>query len=106
MNEYLEIKVTNSLLVLKENELMQCLALKPDVFESAIKRGKGRIRASSASNRQVKSNAQGFDRWQLYELLKGNRNLDETAISWIEGMNSAELREGVIEFLLSRNRNG
>lgn len=61
MAKTLEIKLTKRLLVLKEQELMQCLALKPDVFEAAIGRGKGQIRHEMAIKRQLKSDAKGLN---------------------------------------------
>lgn len=84
---------------------MQFLALKPDIFEAAIGRGKGKIRAESKRKRQLQYNANGFDRWKLYEILKSNEKVDNDIIQWIQGMNETELREGIIEWLLVRNRN-
>ncbi|KPU43016.1 hypothetical protein OXPF_34480 [Oxobacter pfennigii] len=44
------------------------------------------------------------DRWGLYELLKSSRDID-AAIKKIETMDIMELREGVIEYLISRGHN-
>jgi len=98
----LQIELSSCLLVLTEQEIMKCLALKPDIFQRAIGRGKGKLRVEQARKRQAKSNAMGFDRWQLYEILKGNRSVDNTIINLIEGMEEKELREGIIEYLLAK----
>ncbi len=104
MAKTLEIKLTKCLLVLTEQELMQCLALKPDVFEVAIGQGKSRIRHETAVKRQLRTNAEGFDRWRLYEVLRDNFEANNDVLNWVLGMNEEELREGVIEFLIARNR--
>lgn len=105
MAKNLEIQSQRCLLILTEQELMQCLALKPEIFEAAIGRGKCKLRTETSHKRQLKRNAEGFDRWQLYEILKNNNiKVDNETISWIEGMNETELREGIIEHLLARNR--
>jgi hypothetical protein len=39
------IKVSKCTLVLEESELMKCMAAKPDIFQAAIRRGKGFLRA-------------------------------------------------------------
>lgn len=100
-----EIQLSNCLIILTENELMQCLALKPKVFEIAIGRGKGKLRAQSSYKRQLKGNAENFNRWKVYELLKANDiELNNNVVSWVEGMDDTELKEGVIEYLLTKNR--
>ncbi len=71
------------------------LALKPDVFQRAIVRGKGLLRAQSTERRQNQ-----IDRWQLYEWLKGNC-LAKDCIPLVETMSSSELREGCLEYLSS-----
>lgn len=101
----LEIQLSRCLLILTERELMQCLTLKPEIFEAAIGRGKGKLRAESRKRRQLKYNARGFDRWNLYEILKSNEKVDNEIVQWIQGMDVNELREGIIEWLLVRNRN-
>lgn len=44
----IHIIVTKCLLILDENELMQCLALKPELLQKAIGRGKGYRRLQRA----------------------------------------------------------
>jgi hypothetical protein len=85
---------------LDEAELMGCLALKPELFKLAIGRGKGILRTRNSEKRQT----QGFDRWQLYEVLKGNRPVDDMILTAAESMPAAELREGLLEFLLMMKR--
>ncbi len=89
------IKVDKCCLVLSQAELMNCLTAKPELFEQAISRGKGLQRAQA-----VECRLNQIDRWQLYEWLKGNRIPGDVA-SLVETMNTTELREGVIEFLLA-----
>ena len=93
------IKADKCCLVVSQAELMNCLAAKPELFKRAISRGKGLRRAQSVERR-----LNHVDRWQLYEWLKGNRIPADVA-SLVETMNTTELREGVIEFLLMK-RNG
>lgn len=45
-----------------------------------------------------------MNRWNLYEMLKTNEVISNKEISKIENMNPEELREGVIEFILSKNK--
>lgn len=92
------IKLTKCTLVLTEPEIINALAAKPEVFQSAIKRGKGLLRAQTAERRENQ-----VDRWKLYEWLQGNRIPENTA-SLVESMAVGELREGCIEFLLLRQR--
>lgn len=89
------IKLPKMLLILNENELIQALTASPDIFRKAIGRGKGYKRAMSTQERQ----AEGFDRWQLYETLKGNRYIDSCTFDWVQGMNHTELVEGVLAYL-------
>lgn len=83
------------LLILKDSEIIQALSASQDIFRKAIGRGKGYKRAMSTQERL----AEGFDRWQLYETLKGNRYIDECTYDWIRGMNHTELVEGVLAYL-------
>lgn len=48
------IQVCKCVLVLPENELMSCLAAKPVIFQAAIKRGKGYLRAAKVQRWQEK----------------------------------------------------
>jgi hypothetical protein len=92
------IKVSKCTLVLTETELMNALASRPEIFQNAIRRGKGLLRAQNVERRQYQ-----VDRWQLYEWLKGNR-IPEDVSSQIESMGVSELKEGAIEFLLTKQR--
>ena len=89
------VKMQRQLLIMPETDLMKCLALRPDIYRAAVGRGKGYIRAMSAAARQ----AEGFDQWELYEVLKGNRPIDKDMFTWINGMPVHELREGVIAYV-------
>lgn len=93
------LKVTKATLVITEGELMQCLSAKPEVFEKAIGRGKGLIRAQTNAKRQKSL----MNRWQLYEALKGNWIVDDVPKA-IETMPIEELREGCIEYLMALPR--
>lgn len=95
MSKEIVVKLTKCTLVMSESELMGALAAKPELFESAIKRGKGLLRAQTAERRQYQ-----VDRWVVYEWLQGNR-VPENAASLIESMCVTELREGVCEYLLT-----
>ena len=95
MEKELIITVSKCTLVIRESELMACLAAKPEVFQRAIGRGKGYCRATSTKQRQ----ANGFDQWQLYETLKGNKTIDNATFDWVQGMPATELRDGVCSFL-------
>jgi len=98
------VKLSKCTLVLPETDLIGCLSLKPDIFEQAIKRGKGLRRSESAKQRQLRGNISNFDRWALFEVLKHNISIDAITIQLIEGMPANELREGVTEFLLAQTR--
>jgi hypothetical protein len=98
LSKELVIRVNKCVLVMSENELMGALAAKPEIFQNAIRRGKGLLRAQNVERRQYQ-----VDRWQLYEWLKGDR-IPENAASLIESMSIQELREGTIEFLLTKQR--
>jgi hypothetical protein len=98
--EDIYIKTQRQLLILPEKDLMMCLTLRPDLYQSAISRGKGYKRAQTAAKR----NAEGFDRWQLYEALKVCRSIDKDTLSWISGMDTREMREGLIEYLTAISR--
>ena len=74
--------------------LIQALTASPEIFRKAIGEEKD-TRAMSTQERL----AEGFDRWQLYETLKGNRDIDSCTFEWVKGMNETELREGVYSFL-------
>lgn len=95
-NNLLKIKACKCLLVLSENELLN--GLRSDILQSALNRGKGYRRAASCERRQ-----NCVDRWRLYEWLKGNC-ISEDAAFQVDTMNTTELREGVIEFLLMKRR--
>lgn len=45
------------------------------------------------------------DKWELYELLKGNRTVDAETIQAVEEMKLVEIREGVLEYLLLMKQN-
>lgn len=97
--ENIKIRLPKMILILTEHELLKALAAAPDVFRKAIGRGKAEQRATDNSRRQAK----GFDRWALYEALKGNR-FDSQTIKWVFGMNAEECKFGVVEFLEYRMR--
>lgn len=98
LSKELIIRVNKCVLVLSENELMGALAAKPELFESAIKRGKGLLRAQNVERRQ-----NTLDRWAVFEALSGNpKYLNSEVAHAVETINMTELREGVIEFLLTR----
>ena len=98
MAKMLEIRACKCLLVLPENDLFG--GLKPDILQAALTRGKGFRRAAACENRQAQ-----VDRWQLFEWLKGRR-VPENVTYTVETMSVVELREGVIEFLLSMRQPG
>jgi len=53
------IRVSKCTLVLEETELMKCLAREPDIFQKAIKRGKGYLRAEKTrkwEEKQISAN--------------------------------------------------
>lgn len=70
MSKDIEIRITNSLLVVQENELLDVLSTRPGLLEESIKKGKYFLRSRQEQNRQDRRNAENFDRWQIYELLK------------------------------------
>lgn len=45
-----------------------------------------------------------MNKWNLYELLKGNTREPSEIIKVINSMSIIDLREGVIEYLLARKR--
>ncbi len=98
MNKQLKIQCCKCLLVLGETQLFQ--GLKPEILVEALKKGKAYKRVAANERRQAQ-----IDRWQLYELLKGNQ-LTEDCIQLVETMAVQELREGVIEFLSSLKAKG
>lgn len=86
------------LLILDESELIKSLPV--DTLQRAISAGKGYKRVAASMKRQ----SQGFDRWLLYEVLKGNRYIDDSILEAVEIMPAAEVRYGVIEFLSRQRR--
>ena len=54
MDKQLIIKATRCTVILYERELFQLLATKPDLFETALSRGKGYNRAQTCENRKLK----------------------------------------------------
>jgi hypothetical protein len=94
LNKQIVIPCSRMILVLNESDLIN--GLKSEILEKGLRQGKGYRRAAECEKRQTQ-----VDRWQVYEWLKGNR-IPENAASLIETMSIKELREGVIEFLLSR----
>jgi len=96
MNEIV-IKQSGCVMVLYKNELYQ---LPQDILVKALKRGKGLQRIQAVAKREAKD----FDRWQLYETLKGNRFVDDDIINTVEVMDIGELREGLLEYLIVKQR--
>lgn len=98
----IEVKMSKCSLFLTEEEIISLLAKNQALWIKAIGRGKAFLRNKTARKRDVR----GFDRWMLYELFKGNRPITDCDITSIENMAVTELREGVIEWLLSKKRGG
>ena len=98
MNKQLIIPCSRMTLVMDESELIGKLSA--DLLQTSMKKGKRYLRAQAAAKR----NGAGFDRWTLYETLKGNRRIDDVIIKAVESMPVTELREGVIEYLMIRNK--
>lgn len=93
----LQIQMSKCILVLYENELYQ---LPRDILVKGLQRGKGLKRTIANDKRQ----AQAFDKWELYEVLKQNRTIDDDTIRYVEVIPESELREGVIEYLLMKKQ--
>lgn len=94
------VKVNKCTLVLYENELMGALVAKPELFQKAIKRGKSLLRAQD-----VERQKNMLDRWAVFEALRGNpKYLNSEVIHAIETVSTKELREGVIEYILQKQR--
>lgn len=98
MSKQIIIPCSRMTLVLNEGDLIK--GLDSETLKKGIRQDKAYKRAANCERRQAQ-----VDRWQVYEWLKGNR-VPENAVSLIETMNVKELREGVIEFLLSRKLQG
>ncbi len=98
----IEVKMSKCSLFFTEEEIVSLLAKNKELWIKGIGRGKAFLRNKAARKRE----ALGFDRWMLYELFKGNRPIDDSAISSLENMDVKELREGVIEWLLAKKRGG
>ncbi len=94
MSKQIVIPCSRMVLVLNEGDLIG--GLNSETLEKGIRQGKAYKRAAECERRQAH-----VDRWTVYEWLKGNR-IPDNAASLVETMNVKELREGVIEFLLSR----
>lgn len=45
-----------------------------------------------------------MNRWHVYAMLKGEKVFNEQEIRNIEHMNITEIKEGLIEFLIMKNR--
>lgn len=98
MSKQLVIPCSRMVLVLNEGELIK--GLKPETLELGIKKGKGYRRAAACEKRHAQ-----LDRWTVYEMLKQNpRYLTGENINAIETMSVTELREGCLEFLLTKAR--
>lgn len=105
MSEMIHIKLSKTTLAITRQNLLECLSLRPEILEKAIKQGKYNLRHNQVIDRQLKTNAMGFGKWQLYEILKAdNKKVDDEVIGWISGMDHLELREGLIEYLLYTNQ--
>ena len=96
MKNELIIKCCKCVLVLNENELFN--GLNTEILRKALTRGKGYQRVEVSLKRQ----ATGCDKWVLYEALKGNRNINDKFIQTVENMPIQELKEGLLEFLLTK----
>lgn len=46
-----------------------------------------------------------MDRWKVYEILKNKEKINIETIRELETMNSHEVKEGLIEWLLANRRN-
>jgi len=51
----IEVKLTRQTLLLTEKEIVSLLALSPELWKTAIKRGKGILRVRKNGNRQAKT---------------------------------------------------
>ncbi|MDK2879637.1 MAG: hypothetical protein PWR06_2353 [Thermoanaerobacteraceae bacterium] len=96
----IEIKMSRYTLFMTEAEILSLMAKDQELWAKAIGRGKALLRHETARKREAK----GFNRWMLYELFKGNRPIDDTAIEGVANMDEKELREGIIEILLLKKR--
>lgn len=45
-----------------------------------------------------------MNRWQIYELLKGNRKISHEDIERVEKAGKEEIKEGVVEYLTTKMR--
>lgn len=100
MSKQLIIPCSRMVLVLDEGDLIN--GLKPEALERGIRQGKGYKRVATCEKRQVQ-----VDRWTVYEMLKQNpKYLTPENIQAVESMGITELREGCIEFLLTKLRKG
>jgi hypothetical protein len=98
----IEVRMSKCSLFFTEEEIVSLLTKNKELWIKAIGRGKAFLRNKTARKRESRN----CDRWMLYELFKGNRPIDDSAISSLENMDVKELREGVLEWLLSRKRGG
>jgi hypothetical protein len=96
----IKIEMPRCSLFLTEQEILALMAKNQELWTRAIGRGKAFLRNEAARKRE----ARGFNRWMLYELFKGNRPIDDTAIEGVANMDEKELREGIIEILLLKKR--
>lgn len=96
----IEIKMSRYTLFMAEEEILSLLAKDQELWARAIGRGKALLRHEAARRRDARS----FDRWMLYEVLKGNRPIDDITIQQVERMDANELREGIIEYLLVKRK--
>lgn len=63
MKPEIVIELTRQILVLSEQELLQCMAAKPDIWTNAIKRGKREVRLRASLDRVPKSSGvKGYGR--------------------------------------------
>lgn len=96
----IEIKMSRYTLFMTEAEILSLLAKDRELWAKAIGKGKALLRHEAARERE----SRGFNRWELCELLKGNRPVSDAAIRNIEAMPPDEAKEGLIEYLLVRKR--
>lgn len=96
----IEVKMPRYSLFFTEEEILSLLAKEQELWAKAIGRGKALLRNETARKREDRD----FNRWEVYELLKGTMPIDDITIQQVERMDVRELREGIIEYLLVKRK--
>jgi len=79
-------------MVFYKNELFK---LPTDIIKRGLERGKGLKRGLANESRQ----ADGLDRYDLADTLRGYKNVDDLLMNNIENMKIEEIKLGIIEYL-------